>query len=98
RSDRDWSSDVCSSDLVDYNVPLENGRVTDDKRVRETVPTIQYLIDRNARVILTSHLGRPKGKWDKALSLKPVSDHLATLISAPRSEERRVGNECRSRV
>lgn len=68
---------------VDYNVPLENGRVTDDKRVRETVPTLQYLVDRGARVILTSHLGRPKGKWNEAMSLKPVADHLATLISAP---------------
>ena len=68
---------------VDYNVPLENGHVTDDKRIRETVPTIQYLIDRNARVILASHLGRPKGKWNDALSLKPAADHLATLINAP---------------
>jgi phosphoglycerate kinase len=68
---------------VDYNVPLENGRVTDDKRIRETVATLQYLLDRNACVILASHLGRPKGKWNEALSLKPVADHLATLIHAP---------------
>jgi phosphoglycerate kinase len=68
---------------VDYNVPLENGRVTDDKRIRETVPTLQYLLDRNARVILTSHLGRPKGKWNDAMSLKPAADHLATLLKAP---------------
>lgn len=67
---------------VDYNVPIENGRVTDDKRIRETVPTIQYLLDRHARIVLASHLGRPKGKWDDAFSLKPVADHLATLIHA----------------
>ena len=68
---------------VDYNVPLENGRVTDDKRIRETVATLQYLLDRNSCVILTSHLGRPKGKWNEELSLKPAADHLATLIHAP---------------
>src|ERR1043166_2239414 len=67
---------------VDYNVPLEDGRVTDDKRIRETIPSIQYLLDRSARVILTSHLGRPKGKWNAAMSLKPAADHLRTLISA----------------
>lgn len=68
---------------VDYNVPLENGRVTDDKRIRETVATLQYLLDRNACVILASHLGRPKGKWNDALSLQPAANHLATLIKAP---------------
>lgn len=68
---------------VDYNVPLENGRVTDDKRIRETVATLQYLLDKNSCVIVTSHLGRPKGKWNDALSLKPAADHLATLIHAP---------------
>lgn len=68
---------------VDYNVPLEHGRVTDDKRIRETVPTVQYLVDHNARVILASHLGRPKGKWNEELSLKPAADHLRTLIKAP---------------
>ena len=67
---------------VDYNVPLEDGRVTDDKRIRETVATVQYLLDRNACVILASHLGRPKGKWNDAMSLKPVADHLGTLSEA----------------
>lgn len=67
---------------VDYNVPLENGRVTDDKRIRETIPTLNYLLERKARVILTSHLGRPKGTWNRNFSLKPAADHLATLIDA----------------
>ena len=68
---------------VDYNVPLEGGRISDDKRIRETIPTIQYLLERDARVILTSHLGRPKGKWNDEYSLRPAADHLKTLISAP---------------
>ena len=68
---------------VDYNVPLEEGRVSDDKRIRETIPTIQYLLERDARVILTSHLGRPKGKWNDEYSLRPAADHLKTLIAAP---------------
>jgi phosphoglycerate kinase len=68
---------------VDYNVPLEGGRVTDDKRIRETIPTIEYLLERDARVILTSHLGRPKGKWNDEYSLRPAADHLKTLIAAP---------------
>jgi phosphoglycerate kinase len=67
---------------VDYNVPLENGKVTDDKRIRETIPTLQYLLDRNARVILVSHLGRPKGKWNEEFTLQPAADHLGTLIDA----------------
>jgi 3-phosphoglycerate kinase len=67
---------------VDYNVPLENGRITDDKRIRETIPTLQYLIERDARVVLVSHLGRPKGKWNDEMSLAPAAEHLATLISA----------------
>ena len=68
---------------VDYNVPLENGAVADDKRIRETIPTIEYLLERGARVILTSHLGRPKGKWNDQYSLRPVAEHLKTLIEVP---------------
>jgi phosphoglycerate kinase len=68
---------------VDYNVPIEEGRISDDKRIRETIPTIQYLLERDARVILTSHLGRPKGKWNDEYSLRPAADHLKTLIAAP---------------
>ena len=68
---------------VDYNVPLEAGRVTDDKRIRETIPTIEYLLERDARVILASHLGRPKGKWNNEYSLRPAAEHLETLTRAP---------------
>lgn len=68
---------------VDYNVPLENGRVTDDNRMRATIPTIRHLLDRHARVILVSHLGRPKGKWTDALSLEQLVEHLAKLIKTP---------------
>ena len=68
---------------VDYNVPLEGGRVTDDKRIRETIPTLEYLLERGVRVILMSHLGRPKGKWNDEFSLRPAADHLKTLVKAP---------------
>jgi phosphoglycerate kinase len=68
---------------VDYNVPLDGTRVTDDKRIRETLPTLQYLLDRGTKVILVSHLGRPKGKWNEEFSLRPAAEHLKTLIKAP---------------
>ena len=68
---------------VDYNVPIEDGEITDDTRIRGTLPTLRYLVGHGARVILTSHLGRPKGKPSAEFSLKPAADRLSQLIDAP---------------
>src|SRR5438552_14385641 len=69
---------------VDYNVPLsEQGAITDDTRIRETLPTLNYLLEKGAAVILCAHLGRPKGKPNPAFSLAPVAKRLDSLLRRP---------------
>lgn len=68
---------------VDFNVPLQDGKIREDYRLRCTIPTIEYLSRRGAKVILASHLGKPKGKRVPALSLKPVADRLSSILIVP---------------
>ena len=65
---------------VDFNVPFVSGKISDDTRIRAALPTIQYLIENDAKIILASHLGRPKGKVDEDLRLDGVKDHLSELL------------------
>ncbi|HYN64963.1 MAG TPA: phosphoglycerate kinase [Candidatus Limnocylindrales bacterium] len=68
---------------ADLNVPLDDGRITDDTRIRASLPTLVYLLENGASVVLASHLGRPKGKVNDALRLKPVADRLGQLLGRP---------------
>ncbi len=68
---------------VDYNVPLEGGRIIDDTRIRETLPTLEWLLERRAAILLCSHLGRPKGQVREELRLAPVAEYLQTLLGRP---------------
>ena len=67
---------------VDLNVPLQDGKVTDESRIKKVVPIIKEFINKKAKVVLISHLGRPKGKIDKKLSLKPIAHILEKLLNS----------------
>ena len=68
---------------ADFNVPLEKGVITDDTRIRGAIPTIKYLTSKGAKVILSSHLGRPKGGFEAKFSLAPITPRLSELLGQP---------------
>src|SRR5437868_13832959 len=68
---------------VDFNVPLSDARITDETRIEAALPSIKYVIEKGGRLILASHLGRPKGKPEPKYSLKPVAARLSELLGKP---------------
>src|SRR5580692_6184893 len=68
---------------VDFNVPVESGKITDNRRIVQALPTIKNILDRGGKLILMSHLGRPKGGPEAKFSLKPAAEELSKLLSKP---------------
>ena len=75
---------------VDYNVPMKEGVIRDDTRIQASLPTVKYLVEKGAKVILASHMGRPDGARVESLSLKPVAERLSELIG----KEVKMLNDC----
>src|SRR5213078_5068892 len=68
---------------VDFNVPLADGQITDDSRIQAALPSIRYVIEKDGKLVLASHLGRPKGKPDPKYSLKPVAARVEQILDQP---------------
>ncbi|NJJ41807.1 phosphoglycerate kinase [Paenibacillus apii] len=84
---------------VDFNVPLEDGKITDDTRIRETLPTIKYLIENGAKIILASHMGRPKGQFVDSMRLTPAAERLSELLGKPVAKaDEAVGDAVKAKV
>lgn len=84
---------------VDFNVPMEDGKITDDKRIRETLPTIQYLVEKGAKVVLASHMGRPNGEVVESLRLTPQAERLSELLGQPVAKaDEAIGDAVKSQI
>jgi len=84
---------------VDFNVPMEDGKITDDKRIRETLPTIQYLVEKGAKVVLASHMGRPNGEVFESLRLTPQATRLSELLGQPVAKaDEAIGDAVKSQI
>ena len=80
--DVDWGGKTALV-RVDFNVPMRDGQVADDTRIRAALPTLQYLREQGAKVVLLSHLGRPDGKVSDTYSLRPVAARVTEVMGAP---------------